>query len=47
MAKVKVSIMIDEKLSREIDSYLRQLVMEAAKSCKPISKRLIGIEGMR
>jgi len=39
MAKVKVSIAIDEKLAKEIDSYLRELVMEAAKSGKPIPKQ--------
>ena len=39
MAKVKVSITIDEKLGKEIDSYLRELVMEAAKSGRPIPKQ--------
>jgi len=39
MAKVEVSITIDEKLAKEIDSYLRELVMEAAKSGKSIPKQ--------
>lgn len=39
MVKVKVSITLDEELAKEIDGYLRELVVEAAKSGKPIPKQ--------
>lgn len=39
MVKVKVSITLDKELAKEIDNYLRELVMEAAKSGKPIPKQ--------
>ena len=39
MAKAKVSVTIDGDLAKEIDIYLRKLVVEAAKSGKPIPKQ--------
>jgi len=39
MTKAKVSVTIDGDLAKEIDSYLRKLVVEAAKSGKPIPKQ--------
>jgi len=36
---VKVSVTIDEKLGREIDDYLRQLVKKAASSGEKIPKQ--------
>jgi len=39
MTKTKISVTIDKELTKEIDSYLRELVMEAAKSGKPIPKQ--------
>ena len=39
MVKVKVSITIDQELAKEIDKYLRELVVEAAKSGKHIPKQ--------
>ena len=39
MTKTKVSVTIDGELAKEIDNYLRELVMEAAKSGKPIPKQ--------
>jgi len=39
MAKVKISITLEGELAKEIDTYLRERVMEAAKSGKPIPKQ--------
>lgn len=39
MTKAKVSVTIDGDLAKEIDAYLRKLVVEAAKSGKPIPKQ--------
>jgi len=39
MAKAKVSVTIDGDLAKEIDAYLRKLVVEAARSGKPIPKQ--------
>jgi hypothetical protein len=39
MAKAKVSVTIDGDLAKEIDTYLRKLVVEAARSGKPIPKQ--------
>ena len=39
MTKVKVSITLDRTLAEQIDQYLRELVIEAAKSGKPIPKQ--------
>ena len=39
MTKAKVSVTIDGGLAKEIDVYLRKLVVEAAKSGKPIPKQ--------
>lgn len=38
MPKAKVSVTIDGSLAKEIDSYFRKLVTDAAKSGKPIPK---------
>lgn len=38
MAKAKISVTIDETLAKEIDSYHRRLVVEAAKSGQHIPK---------
>jgi hypothetical protein len=39
MAKAKISVTIDGDLAKEIDAYLRKLVVEAAKSGKSIPKQ--------
>lgn len=39
MAKAKVSVTIDGDLAKEIDAHLRKLVVEAAKSGKPIPRQ--------
>jgi len=39
MVKVKVSITVDQELAKEIDSYLREMVVDAAKSGNPIPKQ--------
>ena len=39
MAKVKVSITLDQELASEIDGYLRQLVKKAADSGERIPKQ--------
>lgn len=39
MAKVKVSITIDQEMAREIDLYHREIVVDAAKTGKPIPKQ--------
>jgi len=39
MSKAKVSVTIDGDLAKEIDAYLRKLVVEAARSGKPIPKQ--------
>ena len=39
MSKAKVSVTIDGDLAKEIDAYLRKMVVEAARSGKPIPKQ--------
>ena len=39
MTKAKVSVTIDSDLAKEIDAYLRKVVVEAAKSGRPIPKQ--------
>jgi len=39
VAKVKVSITVDGELAKEIDGYMRKLVVEAAKSGGNIPKQ--------
>ena len=38
MPKAKISVTIDKDLAKEIDAYHRKLVVEAARSGKPIPK---------
>ena len=39
MPKAKISVTISDELAKDIDQYLRRLVVEAAKSNKPIPKQ--------
>ena len=39
MPKAKISVTIDKEIADEIDAYHRKLVVEAAKSGKPIPKQ--------
>ena len=39
MTKSKISVTIDSGLAKEIDAYLRRLVIEAAKSGEPIPRQ--------
>ena len=39
MPKAKISVTIDKDLADEIDTYHRKLVVDAAKSGKPIPKQ--------